>query len=40
MVHLNLIGVWRDEDGTVSVVTYCGMQNPMDARDFIFSVLD
>jgi len=39
MLHLNLIVLWRGQDGMVSVVTYCGVQNPVDARDFIFSVL-
>jgi len=39
MVHLKLIGLWRGQDGTFSVVTYCGVQNTVDARDFIFSVL-
>jgi hypothetical protein len=34
MVHLNFIGLWRGQDGTVSVVTYCGVQTPVDARDF------
>jgi len=39
MIHFNLIGLWRGQDGTVSVVNYCGVQTPVDARDFIFSVL-
>jgi len=39
MVYLKLIGHWSGQDGTVSVVTYCGVQNTVDARDFIFSVL-
>jgi hypothetical protein len=34
MVYLNLIGLWRSQDGIVSVVTYCGVQTPVDARDF------
>ena len=39
MVHMNLIGLWRGQDGIVSVVTYCEVQTPVDARVFIFSVL-
>ena len=39
MDHLNLIGLLRGQDGRVSVVTYCGVQKPVDARGFIFSVL-
>jgi hypothetical protein len=39
MVHLNVVGLWRGQDGIVSVVTYCGFQTSVDSRDFIFSLL-
>jgi hypothetical protein len=38
MVHLNLTGLWRGQDGTVSVMAYCGVQTPVDAKDIICSL--
>jgi hypothetical protein len=39
VVHLNLTGLWSGQDGIVGVMTGCGVQTPVSARDFIFSAL-